>query len=244
MGVDGLRSGAMSKKIVFITGAGRGLGHEFCTQYLEAGCRVFAGMRTVKSSQVAALTEKYPQDYIPIPFDALDSKSIDQARETMRTHVDHVDIFVNNAGRFGSSGTIDSAPDLADISLTFQTNVVGPLYASHCFLPMLRKGKEKKLIMITSLMGSIQDNESGGYYGYRISKTAVNMVVKNIAIETKKDSIVAVALHPGWVKTDMGGPNAPLTPQESVKGMASVIAGLTMDQSGSFLDYRGKKLPF
>jgi NAD(P)-dependent dehydrogenase (short-subunit alcohol dehydrogenase family) len=108
----------------------------------------------------------------------------------------------------------------------------------------LRAGKGKTAAFVTSLMGSIADNTSGQYYAYRSSKAALNAAVKSFAVDTAADGLIAVLLHPGWVQTDMGGPNAPVTPRESISGMRKVLARVTQKDSGSFFAYDGRGLPW
>jgi NAD(P)-dependent dehydrogenase (short-subunit alcohol dehydrogenase family) len=126
----------------------------------------------------------------------------------------------------------------------FRINTIGPTHLTDTLVPNLTSGKRKLVVCITSLLGSIADNTSGGYYAYRSSKAGLNAVVKSLSIDLKPRGIAAVVLHPGWVKTDMGGANAPLEAKESVGGMRSVIARLSLKDSGSFFDYHGKELPW
>ena len=113
---------------------------------------------------------------------------------------------------------------------------------TRAFLPHLRQSAQPKLIHITSLMGSIADNESGGYYGYRMSKAALNMFNKSFAIDYPE--VISLVVHPGWVKTDMGGPQAPLPPEIAVRGILSVVNRATTKQTGKFFDYEGNELPW
>jgi NAD(P)-dependent dehydrogenase (short-subunit alcohol dehydrogenase family) len=115
---------------------------------------------------------------------------------------------------------------------------------ARALLENIAAGKEKKIVNITSQMGSITDNSSGGAYYYRSSKAALNMAAKSLAIDLKDKGIMVTVLHPGWVKTDMGGPEARISVEESVTGMRSVIAGLSLEQSGCFFSYEGKLLPW
>jgi len=112
------------------------------------------------------------------------------------------------------------------------------------FATQIARSEQKVIITISSKMGSIADNSSGGNYLYRTSKAAVNMVVKSLAIDLKPTGITAVALNPGWVKTDMGGPNAMISVEESVSGMRQVISSLTIADSGKFFDYDGNEIPW
>ena len=118
------------------------------------------------------------------------------------------------------------------------------MLVAQALLPNLRAGADKKAIFITSRMGSIDDNSSGRYYDYRSAKAGLNAAVASLAIDTKSDGLIALALHPGWVKTDIGGEKAPLEASDSVSSMRSVIAKLTAKDSGRFLEFTGKEIPW
>ena len=115
---------------------------------------------------------------------------------------------------------------------------------AEAFAKQIARSKQKTIVTLTSLMASIADNSSGGNYLYRSSKAAANMVVKNLAIDLSQKGITSVAFHPGWVKTDMGGPNAMIAAMQSVSGMRNVISKLTSADSGKFFDYDGNVLPW
>jgi NAD(P)-dependent dehydrogenase (short-subunit alcohol dehydrogenase family) len=125
---------------------------------------------------------------------------------------------------------------------TFDTNVLGPLRMSQALLPHLRRASQPKLVNITSLMGSIADNSSGGSLAYRTSKAALNMVTKNFARE--ENGITVLCLHPGWVQTDMGGDRAPLTTKASAEGILDVVLKSGSGDTGKFFNYSGKELPW
>jgi len=117
-------------------------------------------------------------------------------------------------------------------------NTIGPLLVTQALMPNLRRGERKRIVNITSQLGSIGMN-SGGFYGYRESKAALNMFTKTLATELGRDGFICLAIHPGWVRTDMGGPNANLSPEESVSAMRAVIGNLTSDDNGSYRGYNG-----
>ena len=121
-------------------------------------------------------------------------------------------------------------------------NSVVPYLITKAVVPKLKKGQNPKVIQVSSLMGSVQDNQSGGSTAYRASKSALNMINKNISLEEK--DITAIVVHPGWVKTDMGGQGAAVEIPESASGIWKVIDGLSLKDSGSFIDFRGKHLPY
>ena len=167
-----------------------------------------------------------------------DVTAVDATEQILRAAKDwdHVDVLINNAGIMTEGETMD------DFLTSFQINSVAPFLITKALLPLLKKSKSPKVVNITSLMGSIADNGSGGYYAYRASKAALNMINKSLADDFRW--LTTVVVHPGWVKTAMGGPNALVETLESASGIWTVIDGLTLDQSGHFYDYLGKELPW
>jgi len=123
-------------------------------------------------------------------------------------------------------------------------NVLGPMRMAEAFVENVSRSQRRIIACVSSRLGSIADNTSGGSYLYRSSKAALNAVVKSLSVDLKDRGIVAVALHPGWVQTDMGGPKAPIRPQESVQGLRKVLEGLKAVDSGKFLSYDGSEVPW
>jgi len=221
---------------VMITGANRGLGLEFASQYAAEGWQVIA---TCRDPSGATALQKLGDKVEIHGLDVTDFAAIKRLGAALQTRA--IDVLINNAGVIGSErniGQLDGERWLA----TLRVNTVAPLLVAQALLPSLRAGQDKKAIFLTSLMGSIDDNSSGRYYDYRASKAGLNGAVKSFAIDTRGDAIAAIVIHPGWVKTDMGGPNAPIDAATSVGGMRQVIAKLTLGESGSFFAYNGKKL--
>ena len=126
----------------------------------------------------------------------------------------------------------------------FAVNSIAPVRMSELCLPLLRRGRDSRIVHITSRMGSIAEDDSGGWWAYRMSKAALNIACKNMAIELRGVGIATMVLHPGWVRTGMGSSAAPLSAEESVRGMCEQIAALNMSRSGSFLDYSGASIPW
>lgn len=222
--------------IVMITGANRGLGLEFARQYAADGWQVIATCRDPAS---AAALQKLGDKVEIHGLDVTDFAAIQQLGAALQSRA--IDVLINNAGVIGTErniGQLDGERWMA----TLRINTVAPLLVAQALLPSLRAGHDKKAIFLTSLMGSIDDNSSGRYYDYRASKAGLNGAVKSFAIDTRGDGIAALVIHPGWVKTDMGGANAPIDALTSVSGMRQVIAKLTLAESGSFFAYNGKKL--
>ncbi len=237
---------------VLITGAGRGLGLEFVTQYVTEGYNVIATCRNPdKAAALQELAAKNPSIHIET-LDILDTQSIKALADRLK--VASVDILLNNAGIISGNSkpvTIDNKSDGQNFgfidpeawSRALRMNTIAPIMVVQAFTPHLMQGTDRKVVSISSKMGSIS-GMGHGYIAYRTSKAALNAAMSTISADLTAKKITWVNLHPGWVKTDMGGPDADLTPQESVTGMRKVIAGLTIKNSGHFLDYAGKTIPW
>lgn len=153
-----------------------------------------------------------------------------------------IDVFINNAGVYGprdaNFGHV-KAPAMAEV---LYTNAVAPMLLTQLLIANVRKGSGKKLVYISSKMGSIEDNGRGGSYIYRSSKTALNSIVKSLSIDLASEGIAVTTLHPGWVRTDMGGPNGNIDAPESVSGLLNVIDGLSVANTGQFYNYDGSTI--
>lgn len=232
-------------KTALVTGASRGIGLEFCRQYAADGWRVFACARNPeKSDELNMLANTHPDQVIIHRLDVGDHAQIGQLAQTLAG--EPIDLLLNNAGIYTGShaaGTFDDK-DYEDWAHAFRINTMATLKMSQTFQPQIRRGGQKTIVTISSKMGSIADNSGGGSYMYRSSKAAVNMVVKTLAVDLKPAGIITVALHPGWVKTDMGGANALISAVRSVSGMRDVISGLTLSDSGKFIAYDGQAIPW
>lgn len=230
---------------IALTGAGRGLGLEFTRQWLAAGHRVFALAREPERSQdLVALGREHPDTLALVPCDVTDMGSMREAAQVVGERTDALDIVLNNAGVGGWRGGIDDL-DFDEVRRVFEVNALGPLRVAQAFLPLLRRGREpRRLVHVSSLMGSIGDNATGGSYPYRISKCALNMASVNLSHELSGDGVASVVLHPGWVRTDMGGPGAQLSALEAVGALVDTIEDLTLEHSGGFYDRLGEPLPW
>jgi NAD(P)-dependent dehydrogenase (short-subunit alcohol dehydrogenase family) len=228
---------------VVITGAGRGLGLEFTRRYLEAGDQVFALARAPGRSRglMALPSEK---NLVCVECDVGDEASIQGAFSQVAASADGIDLLLNNAATYGSHDDRLETVPAQELLRVFTVNTVGPILVAREFLPLLRKGKNPKVVHLTSLMGSIEDNRSGGKYSYRLSKVALNMASRNMALELAGAHIISVVIHPGWVRTDMGGMGAPLSIDEAVSAMIKTIEHLSTKQSGHFVDRHGKPAPW
>jgi NAD(P)-dependent dehydrogenase (short-subunit alcohol dehydrogenase family) len=228
---------------VAVTGASRGLGLEFVRQLIDRGDRVCAMARD-PGGGLTALLSRHQGDSLAIKCDVTDEASVLAAAQELRSRWNTLDVLINNAGVAGGREASLANLDWQDVRATFETNTLGPLRATRAFLPLLRAGRSPKAVHITSTLGSIARNEDGGWWAYRMSKAALNMACKNMAIELRRAGIATFVLHPGWVRTDMGGSAAPLSAAESVRGMLRVIDDLTLEDTGSFRDHTGDTLPW
>lgn len=222
---------------VLVTGAGRGLGLEFARQYAADGWRVIAAVRDVKKAkELAALGPRVEIH----PLEVTDLEAVAAlGRELAR---DRIDVAIANAGvslaRAMTPGRIDETAWID----TLKVNTIAPLALAGAVLAPVERSEGKRLIAISSRLGSIGQNNAGGQYAYRSSKAALNAAWRSLALDHR--GVIAVVLHPGWVKTDMGGAGAPVEPKDSVAGMRRVIAELTPAESGRFFDFQGAELPW
>jgi Short-chain dehydrogenases of various substrate specificities len=219
---------------VLITGANRGLGLEFSKQYKADGASIIACCRT--PAQAGALKA------LGVEMHALDAGDADSAaRLAAELNGRPIDIVIANAGIFGPDRQTADDCDLDGVLETFRINALGPLRLAQALKPNLLAGKEKKLAVLTSKMGSIADS-SGGYIAYRTSKAALNMIADSLAKEWRRDGIAVAILHPGWVQTDMGGASAPTQAADSIAGLRKQIAALDLKSSGRFVDFQGRAI--
>ncbi len=219
---------------VLITGASRGIGRALAVELNGRGHSVIATSRRPSDAAVDVPGIRH------LTLDVTDQRSIAAAAEALLD--EPLDILVNNAGLFGPRGAGLGRIDDTAWHEVLATNVIGAYRVSEAFLPHLRRGRDKKLVTISSRMGSMGANTTGGEYIYRSSKAAVNAVMRSLAIDLEPESITVAVLHPGWVRTDMGGPGAALDVATSARGLADVILGLTPTQSGGFFNYDGTPL--
>ena len=229
-------SAAQETRTVLITGANRGLGLEFARQYKEAGWSVIGTARDPEDAEeLDALGVRIMQ------LDVASQQSVDQLAAALDN--ESIDLLINNAGIFPRVGKIEEI-DFDDYNRTLAVNTVGPVRVTRALLPNLRSGNLKMIAGLSSNLGSIAENERGNFYGYRESKAALNMFTKTLAAELGPEGFTCVVLTPGWVQTDMGGPNATLTPAESIAGMKAVLDRLTPADNGTFWSYNGSQVPW
>lgn len=221
---------------VLITGSNRGIGLEFVKQYAADGWRVLACCRDPQQAAELKILAAANTRIKILPLDVADFAQIEALAKQLKH--EKIDLLINNAGIFPdpSAGMTHTDNWLA----AFKVNSMAPLKMAEAFSPHLAASQLKKIATLTSKMGSIDDNSSGGSYIYRSSKAAGNMVMKSLSIDLQPKGIAVVTLHPGWVKTAMGGANAAVDTNASVAGMRQVIADLSLSNSGQFMAYDGK----
>ena len=224
---------------VFITGANRGLGLEFVRQYAADGWRVFAVCRDPShAAELAALKGD-------IRVEALDVGDFEAIENLARKFPNEpIDVLINNAGIYGAGPQNLKSLDSETWIETLRINCMAPIYISRALVENVAKSAQKIMVAITSKMGSIDNNTSGGAYIYRSSKAALNAAVKSLAIDLAPRGITAAVIHPGWVQTDMGGAGAPTGVEKSISGMRKVIGRLGLKDAGRFWSYDGKEIPW
>lgn len=228
-------------EIYVLSGANRGIGLELTRQLLAEGHFVYAGVRDPeKARDLASLCERHPGKLEIHPLDIGSDASVTSFAARIGT--DTIDTLINNAGVYLDSDYDSTDVPAEQVVRSLDINAVGPLRLTQALLEKLMKAKVPRVANITSLMGSIGDNQGGSSVGYRMSKAALNMFTKTLALDEPK--VITLSLHPGWVKTDMGGANAPVEKPASASGLLKVIRSAKKDSSGHFYNYDGRELPW
>lgn len=229
-------------KHLFITGANRGLGLTMVKQYLQAGWNVTACCREPEQAgELKSLLEAH-ESLSVFQLDVTDYQALRQLANNLQG--EPIDLLINNAGYYGPKGSTLGDIDAEEWRKVFEINSIAPLKVLEAFRANLKLASSSIFAILSSKMGSMADNTSGGAYLYRSSKAAINSVVKSLSVDLRDDHIAVFALHPGWVRTDMGGPNGLIDTQESVTGLKRVLDEVDMSQTGAFLDFRGQEIPW
>jgi NAD(P)-dependent dehydrogenase (short-subunit alcohol dehydrogenase family) len=234
-----------------VTGANRGLGLEFTRQLLDRGYVVFATCRRPDAAKALHDVEQVHSHRIHIlPLDVTDTASIDAAFQDVVAHTEQLHLVINNAGIDGG-GRSDrfEALDPGRMARVFRVNAIGPVQITQRAQPLLagaaEAGEQATVVNISSSLGSIaRTTGTSTWQSYRASKAALNMLTRLMAFDLAADDVLAVALTPGWVQTDMGGAGASLTPETSVNGMLHVIDGLSPEDRGALLSWEGETIPW
>ncbi|KAL0074805.1 4-dihydrotrisporin dehydrogenase [Phycomyces blakesleeanus] len=229
-------------KTYLVTGTSRGIGLWFVKTLKEQGHTVIATARNPDASeQLKAITGS---NIHKVPLDITSQESIKAAVEHVNKLAPHgIDVLINNSGINEKKYSIDKIPS-EEFSLVLNTNVVGTSSVTQAFLPLLRKANTRHIINISSIVGSLAITDTASIPVYRVSKAAVNMLSKLYSIQLSDEKFIVSAVHPGWVKTDMGGEEALITPAESVAGILEYESRLTSKDNGTYVDYQGKPLPW
>lgn len=222
-----------------MTGANRGIGLEFAKQYAADGWKVIATCRHPETADRLNALEGNIQVH---PLDVTDFARIEALARKLSG--EPIDLLLNNAGIYGPRVVPYDAIDFAAWAEVLRVNTMSPLKVSAVFADNVAKSATRRIVAISSQMGSIADNSSGGSYIYRSSKAALNAAIKSLAHDLAGKQIAVAVIHPGWVRTDMGGSGATIDPFESVAGMRQVIDSLSLEASGKFLAYDGHELPW
>jgi len=227
---------------VVVTGSNRGIGLELVRQLLERGDTVDAACRhPEQASELGALGDATRLHVHRC--DVGDDASVRAFAAELGDAA--IDLVINNAGVYGGQRQSLRDFDFAEASRTYHVDALGPLRVAIALLPHVRRGTGKKLAHITSGLGSISDNRTGGFYAYRMAKAALDMMSKNLAVELRGEGIVSVVINPGWVQTDMGGKSAPVTVGDSARGILGAIERATPDNCGeAIFDWKGGHYPW
>ena len=232
----------MTNSTILITGANRGIGLALTRQFAADGWQVLACCR---NPAAAAQLQTLKEQNVAIEIHALDVTDYQQMAALADQLANRsIDILLSNAGIYGSKGVGFGGVDAQEWRQVLEVNTIAPLMLVQAFVEQVAASQQKLVAVISSKVGSIADNSSGGSYIYRSSKTAVNQVVKCLSIDLADRGISVLSLHPGWVKTDMGGPNAEISTDESVSGLKAILQSGGLAQSGQFIEYDGSSIPW
>ena len=231
----------MIRKTWLITGVYRGIGMAMMNELLRRGHNVIGACRNPEGERdLWEAKRDWKERFDSVRIDVADHASIAAAAKQLEGRP--IDVLVNNAGILKDGDKLLRNLDMNAVQQSFAVNSIGPMMIARCFMGNLELSADPKVVNMTSLMGSMTDNKSGGYYAYRMSKAALNMFSVCLAREFPK--VTVLAMHPGWVKTAMGGPQAPTDPEHSVSGIIDIVTNAALKDSGRYLDFRGRELPW
>ncbi len=220
----------------FITGVSRGIGLGLTKKAIAHGHRVLGVARhPEESKELAELRHQYPENLQILKLDLRDNDAAAKIQASV-AHYPHIDLLINNAG------ILEKGESREEFMRSFEVNSYLPFMVTQGLLPKLQRSSNPKAIHLSSMMGSIADNSSGGYYAYRSSKAALNMINKSLSVD--HPWLASIVVHPGWVQTRMGGEGAPTSVDDSTTGLWNVIEKLELKDSGRYFDYHGRELPW
>ncbi len=227
-------------QICFITGANRGIGLALTRQALHLNYHVVATHRGHHIQELEKLAGAHSERLKIYKMDVTNTSDVEGVLEKMP--IRHIDVLINNAGVLLDQAVTFSEITEKTMMETFRVNVWGPLQMTQKCLPLLLSGTNPRVAHISSSMGSLTENASGKYYAYRSSKTALNMISKSVSLDFPQ--LTSIAFHPGWVQTEMGGPQATTSPEESAEGIWRILQASGPKDSGKFLSYQGREIPW
>ncbi|CAB3381223.1 Hypothetical predicted protein [Cloeon dipterum] len=247
-------------KTVLITGCNRGLGLEFVRQlvnFKSPPAKIIATCRSLEKAQELKSLQAQNKSVHIIEMDVTNFESYNDTAKRVKELVgdDGLNLLINNAG-ITTKFTRLNMVKLDQIMDNFTVNTAAPIMLTKSLLPLLKAAAAKSassplganravVVNMSSILGSIELNKKeGGFYPYRASKAAINAATKSMSIDLKSEGIMTICMHPGWVQTDMGGKQAPLKPDKSIKGMLDVLSNLKPEHNGLFLQYDGAVLPW
>ena len=222
---------------VLITGANRGLGLEFVRQYASDSWRILA---TCRNPELVDELMQITGDIMILPLDVTSFSAIDATSQILRE--EKIDILINNAGIYDPEKKGLGKTNFDDWAKMLRVNALAPLKIIESFMPQVISSDKKIIVSISSLLGSISANDSGGQYAYRSSKAALNAINKSLSVDLVGTGAISIVISPGWVRTDMGGPEATVGPVESVAGIRTVIKSLKPRDSGTFFNFDGSNI--
>ncbi len=231
-------------KRILITGANRGVGLELVLQYAQRGDQVFAGCRSPKKA--AALEEiaaTYPGQVTILPLEVTDEESIAKCAVQVAAKVEALDILINNAAIHGGDEHLSEATAETLLNV-LHINAVGAVLVAQAFIELLKKGNSPRLVNVSSEAGSIERMDHFRGYNYYGSKAAMNMYTRSLAWDSETEGVTVIAIHPGWVRTDMGGPDAHLSTAQSAEGLIKVTESLTPEDNGKLYTWEGNEYPW
>ena len=233
----------MKMRNVLITGTNRGLGLGLTRKFLSNNFTVLATCRNLNSSpELQKLRKIFGAKLRVCEVDLNDEDASQQISDFTGDRC--LDYFVGNAGIIGPNDQSFGSINEKNWFNTLKINLISPFLISQKLLANIKDSKEKKIFFMSSKVGSIADNRAGGMYIYRSSKTALNQIIKSMSIDLYHYNISVIALHPGWVKTQMGGPNALISVEESVNNMFETMKNSSINSTGKFLNYDGNEIPW
>ncbi|MEE4280231.1 MAG: SDR family oxidoreductase [Halieaceae bacterium] len=227
---------------IMITGANRGIGLELLKQYAASGARVIATCRDPSSADEASALARAHDSVSLHALEVSDPEAVNALATQLLGST--VDVLILNAGMMGKDSTTLGELEADDFRRVLDVNVVAQAMCLQAFAPLVANSARGVIVGMGSFLGSLGCNSDGGHYSYRASKAGMHAIMRSAAHDLREQGTIAIVMHPGWVQTDMGGPNATITTEESVSGIRKVIDGLGAEDSGRLLTYSGDELPW